>query len=436
MRKEAWQARLGPRLETLFCFFAVSVLMGAYLPIPLKLAGASLASGEADPLTTACRTAVLLVLALLCVLRWRSVAFVILQGKAVILFMGLAVASLAWSAAPDVTLRRVVTLSSTLIFAWYACASIPMQRMIQLLATSFLISGVASAVVAVCLPQIGVMTENDLAGAWSGVFMHKNALGAVMFLGCLSYGWLWVQMPERRFRYALCIVFCFVMAVMSKSRSSQVMTLLLPAIACAIGITKLGGVARLWAVYLLSIVGIAGIVLGTLFFADVTEALGKDPSLTGRVPLWIFLLKEIGEQPFLGFGYGAYFLDWSAREQWLQRLIEWNAPEAHEGYIELALQLGILGLVLGLWLLLSTVRLALSRPLRDEVPWASFAAVYAICELLANLDESMLMNPGDIQTLILPMLYVGLNTELALRRIAARDARIRDSTIDNRLLSR
>ncbi|MDQ2802566.1 MAG: hypothetical protein M3Y41_07735, partial [Pseudomonadota bacterium] len=189
-------------LELLFCFFAISVFMGAYVSVPFRLAGTSLASGEANPLSTACQTTILLGLALFCTLRWRRVGFVALQGKALLLFMLLATASLAWSDAPDLTLRRVVTLSSTVIFAWYACASFPMERMIRVLAASILISGVASAAVAVGLPQVGVMTEGSLAGAWSGVYAHKNPLGWMMILGCLSYGWLWVHTPRRRLRYA------------------------------------------------------------------------------------------------------------------------------------------------------------------------------------------------------------------------------------------
>ncbi len=422
-RKSAWAANVGAFLEGLFCFFALSVFMGAYLSIPLKLSGEALKSGEADPLTGACRTAILAGLVLLCALRWRRVGFVILQSKALLLFLSLATVSAAWSAAPDMTLRRVVALSTTVMFAWYACASIPLERMIRLLAASILTSAVISAAIAIGVPQAGVMTEGDLAGAWNGVYMHKNQLGGMMLLGCLAYGWLRVQTPHRRFRYLLCGLFCFAVAVMSRSRSAQVMIVLLPLIACVVSLAKLRGVTRLWVVYLLIIGSAVGGVLGTLFFADVMVALGKDPSLTGRVPLWSFLISEIGKQPVLGYGYGAYFLDWSARLQWINTLTSWNVPEAHNGYIEMLLQLGIPGVILAAWLLLSTACLALSKPLRDELPWASFATVYAIAFLLLNLVELLLMNPGDIHSMILPMLYVGLHTELARRRIVVQEAR-------------
>ena len=410
-------------LERAFCCFAISVFMGAYVSVPLKLAGTSLASGEANPFSTACQTAILLGLAVLCARRWRRVAFVVVQSRALLLFMLLAAASLAWSAAPDLTLRRVVTLGSTVGFAWYACASFPMERMIRMIAACALVSAVASAAAALALPAVGVMTEGDLAGAWNGVYAHKNPLGWMMILGCLSYGWLWAQTPQRRVRYGLYIVFCFAVAVMSRSRTAQLMILLLPVVACGIGVAKLGGLSRFWAVYLLIVGGAVAAVLGWLFFADVMTALGKDPTLTGRVPLWSFLLGDVAERPMLGYGYGAYFLDVSAHLQWIRRLVDWSAPEAHEGYIELLLQLGIPGLALGVWLLLSTARMALSRPLRDELPWASYAAVYAICYLAINFIDTMLMNPGDIQSMILPMLYAGLRSELAQRRIAGPRAR-------------
>jgi O-antigen ligase len=406
-------------LEPLFCVFAISVFMGAYIALPLKLAGSTLAFGEANPLNTACQTLILLGLAVFCALRWRRVVFVALQGKVLLLFILLAAASLTWSAAPDVTLRRVVTLSTAVAFAWYACASFPMEWTIRVLAFTSLVSGAASVGVALILPRAGVMT-GSLAGSWNGVYTHKNELGWAMIIGVLAYGWLWMQRPRRRVRYGLAIAFCCVVAVLSRSKTAQVSIALLPVIGCWVRAFKRPGIARLWAVYGLAAGVTAGAALGAFIFGDVMVLLGKDPSLTGRVPLWSALADDIAQRPILGYGYGAYFLDWSPRLQWVERLIQWTASEAHDAYIELVLQLGVVGLVLGVWPLLATLRLALSGPLRDDLPWASYAAVYAISFAVSNLVETMLMRAGDVHSMILPLLYVGLRTEVARRRGAAR----------------
>jgi hypothetical protein len=44
----------------------------------------------------------------------------------------------------------------------------------------------------------------------------------------------------------------------------------------------------------------------------------------------------------------------------------------------------------------------------DRVPWATFATSYVIILSITNLVETMLFHAGDIQCLMLPMLYAAL----------------------------
>ncbi len=76
------------------------------------------------------------------------------------------------------------------------------------------------------------------------------------------------------------------------------------------------------------------------------EFLGKDATLTGRVPLWHLVDPEIVHRPLLGYGYGVF---WSEANPVAWRIWEvsgWQAPHAHNGYRDLLLGVGSVGLVL------------------------------------------------------------------------------------------
>jgi exopolysaccharide production protein ExoQ len=416
-------ARLTTLSEGLFCFFAISVLMGAYTPIPSKLAGDILVSGEQNPVSTAAHAVILLGLAILCTVHWRRIAFVASQSKALFLFVLLAGASAAWSSTPDVTLRRVVILGSSMVFSWYVYVRFPMETNIRMVARCALISGLASALVAITMPRIGIMAGGDVAGDWNGVYTHKNELGWMMVLGVLSYGWLWMHERRRRVWHALFLFFCVLMSFMARSATSVGTIILLPVIGYGVRIAKIPGITRLWVLHalcLLVVGSIGGAVLSQSDLPAILGLLGRDSSLTGRVPLWGVLIEQISQRPIIGYGFGGYFVQSNPNFQWIVRLVDWQGvPEAHEGYIELLLQLGVVGFLLGIWIMVVIMSLSLSRPLRDELIWADFAAVFVISLSIMNLSESLLLSAGDIYCMILSLMYSGLRAELGRRRIEA-----------------
>jgi O-antigen ligase len=78
----------------------------------------------------------------------------------------------------------------------------------------------------------------------------------------------------------------------------------------------------------------------TSFQATVIAALGKDQTLTGRTDLWEDL-RAFRINPLLGAGFESF---WTADKRASLREKHWWAPtQAHNGYYELYLNLGLLG---------------------------------------------------------------------------------------------
>jgi len=113
--------------------------------------------------------------------------------------------------------------------------------------------------------------------------------------------------------------------------------------------------------------------------------------LTGRTDLWFYVLDAIREKPLFGWGYMAFWTPDGTSATYIQNQIRWPAPNAHNGYLELALGLGLVGLAglaaTGLW----TVR----RIVASTAGHADLAALLAIISLqmlVANLTESFMIS--------------------------------------------
>jgi O-antigen ligase len=75
----------------------------------------------------------------------------------------------------------------------------------------------------------------------------------------------------------------------------------------------------------------------------VLEAMGRTPTLTGRTELW-GELKDMTVNPLFGTGFESFWLGTRLEHIW--SLHWWHPTEAHDGYFEVLLNLGWMGLVL------------------------------------------------------------------------------------------
>ncbi len=101
------------------------------------------------------------------------------------------------------------------------------------------------------------------------------------------------------------------------------------------------------------------LILGLFFFwylllgiyANAIQLLGKDPTLTDRTLLWHDLL-QVEINPIFGAGFESFWLGDRFREFAASR---WWAPnQAHNGYLETYLNLGLVGLFLLIAVLIAT----------------------------------------------------------------------------------
>jgi exopolysaccharide production protein ExoQ len=110
------------------------------------------------------------------------------------------------------------------------------------------------------------------------------------------------------------------------------------------------------------------------------------------VSLWGYLLDQARARPWLGYGYSAFWLGWSGPSEFVSHVTGgWYPSHAHNGLLNLALQLGLTGVALFLLGLASAISRA-SRSLLGGSPVGSIFSLSMISfVLLTSISESTIL---------------------------------------------
>jgi O-antigen ligase len=237
------------------------------------------------------------------------------------------------------------------------------------------------------------------AASNTGVTTNKNELG----FDCLIFGffffWHLLQVRQRensrakRNELFLCAVFlAMILWLLKVAHSSTSLVSLFVGIAVILFL----GLQLVNKKYLGFYIA-AAIVL--ILFAQFTfgifdmsvEMLGKDPTLTDRTKVWHSVL-QIPINPVIGAGFDSFWL--GERLQKLWDIYWWHPNEAHNGYLETYLNLGLIGLALMLALFFSVFRNS-AKMLFENFELARFHLGFLAAFVLYNWTEAAfkLMHP-------------------------------------------
>jgi exopolysaccharide production protein ExoQ len=112
--------------------------------------------------------------------------------------------------------------------------------------------------------------------------------------------------------------------------------------------------------------------------------LNRDPTLTERTTLWEGLLK-VKINPVLGTGFESFWLGERREKIWEEQ--HWHASEAHNGYLETYLNLGLVGLFLLIGLLFATF-FKTRRELLRNLEWGRFRLGFLVAVIFYNWTEA------------------------------------------------
>ncbi len=267
---------------------------------------------------------------------------------AVGLLILLAFASKWWSIDAEVTQRRTLALALTSLFAVYLGGVFTGTSLPRLLAITSLVMAIGSLVMIFAFPVIGVHQDVN-AGLWRGLWYEKNQMGAVMVIGATASAACLASPDPRKLIPLAALALTTLLVLATQSKTSLLCLMVGLGLVGGFWAMRQGGaafaVAAVWGAVVLAA---AGVWLWESHSVAILEALGKDPSLTGRTDIWDSLLRQVAERPMTGFGYGAFWgrVGESPPADWVRLETNWDVPSAHNGWIDLLVQLGWPGVLL------------------------------------------------------------------------------------------
>ncbi|PVM71491.1 O-antigen ligase family protein [Caulobacter radicis] len=322
--------------------------------------------------------------------------------------IGIVCLSTFWSIAPDVTTRRAFAVTCTTLGGVALAARFRWRELAEVFAATFAVLIIASYVVCIAVPRIGVMTEL-FPGAWRGLWREKNGLGGMMAFGFCIVSAAALLNPKRAKMWWGFAALAVGLVLMSTSKTSLVSLMLGVAAMGFVLIARRGpaaGTAATWT----AVTGFGLLIAFVVLASDVFFAiLGKDATLTGRTKIWSAALVEIQERPWLGFGYHAIWGDKSGWGPfaWISKNAGFQAQHAHNSWLEQWLGMGLFGMAAWGLFYIQTMTLALIAVFRDR--GALLAFPFLVVYSLVALTESIAVAYNDFRW----VLFVALAVKLA-----------------------
>jgi exopolysaccharide production protein ExoQ len=318
---------------------------------------------------------------------------------ALLAFAALAAASVLWSAAPEVTARRSLGLIGTVIIG---------LLLAQRLTSIELLDAVRRAVMLVALFSLLLFVLGDpraidpVHDSLRGVLATKNTLGRVMGLGILATATS-VYLDASRARRAIVSAVPMVIALaLTDSAGGTVIAFLV------LVLVTVASLARATSGRVL-LAGAVALSLGAVAFAlpattaeDAVGLLGRDLTITGRTEIWGMSLDAFAHRPVLGYGYGAFWhADGPIEAARIWALLYWPVPNAHNGILDSALQLGVVGATLALALVVGLLVRGVIDLRAGRQHLGVLRLAVGLLTIVSNLVESSLLQENAYLTMLL-----------------------------------
>jgi exopolysaccharide production protein ExoQ len=248
--------------------------------------------------------------------------------------------SAMWADQPATTLHGVATLIAALLAGYLFARGARPETVIRSVVFGAFVTALTCYVFIFLLPTFGLHQYSDVsqgvhAGAWRGVYQHKNFLGqiaatflaALLFVGraVLPAWWRWTL-----------IALLAVLIGFSISASALAIP---PVTYVLVWTTMIAGNKTRSRALLLTLPIVVG---GYFAMGAILTALGRDASFSGRDVVWSQAFDAIQDRMLAGYGFVSL-----SYGDFAYKLVQTTGlVDPHSAYLDLLLGTGIVGLLL------------------------------------------------------------------------------------------
>ena len=324
---------------------SICVLSQGFLPLG-RFTGAEavMDAGQGDPWANVLQVFVLIVMLLGAATNMERVRTNLRTGLVQWPIWSYCLISAAWSCSPGTTLRRSILLLAYFVFGHYAYATAGIGGTLRQLNRASWVMIVCSLVLFVAVPALG-QDVGSYQGALRGIFSQKNVTAWSFQLALTYLGYRFYADRRIGLGFMLGVPVIIVSIVLTRSTTELLACVLL------IGFWAWSAWYRAARLKLLPLWTAACVLAAVVFTLwglgdDAYGMLGKDPGLTGRDEIWAMARRAIAARPILGHGFQGFWLPDEREVQEIWAVVVWPAPHAHNGLLELLIEVGDAGLVL------------------------------------------------------------------------------------------
>jgi len=333
--------------------------------------------------------------------------------------------TIVWSAAPVVTLKKCIQLVGLIMLALAVQMNCkPWTHTVKTILAAIMGVELVSAVTALAFPSLGI--DAYFGYAWRGIVSNKNFFGAVSALGVLLWVsvwnvwsvYIWVRWPG--------LLFSAVCVMLSTSSTSLAIAIVGPGAFFMLRRRHVG--SKLWLLRIVVTLAIVVVLFAHGFFifeghfpsrvdlfSPFASLFGKSADLTGRTDIWDPLLLEIDRHWLQGVGYNAFWLGKGSASQSILDTLNWVPFQGHNGYLDMLNELGVIGIVLFVSVVLAHIYALNQLMAYDRDAAALFSAILLIT-LVSNLTESSLFRGINLEFYLFVLCSVTVTSSLYQRR--------------------
>lgn len=360
---------------------------------------------------------------------YQSVVRVLRHNYSILLFYIYCAVSVSWSDDPLVSLKRwIKAIGDVVMILILVTDERPVKSIKKLLTRIAFILLPLSVLFDKYYPNLSRQYTVEGEPMISGVTDTKNELGCLCLILGLAALWITLDLwrnrkaPNRSRRliaHSFVVVLAYLLCYQANSMTSFSCLLM----ACAVMVLAGLPIVRRRPGLIHSLVwGFIGLSLFATVIAPsggLLKMLNRNPTLTGRTVVWNAVLS-MHTNPLIGVGYEDFWM--GSRLLHVDRLVGMKIQEAHNGYMEIYLNLGWIGLILmgvmiatGYWSIVAQYR-------RDPHLGAALVAFFTAV-IIYNISEYGFRPPGLVWEMFI--LSIVLATEQFHQELRMRFARRR-----------
>ena len=322
------------------------------------------------------------------------------ENKLIFLLFCILGLSILWSSYPWISFKRWVKAIGALEMALIMVTEPDPLASFSYAARRFFYLVIPSSLVLIFFfPSLGLHVYPREGTSWVGLFANRNSLARIAMIFSVYFVWELARKKNEgnAFLDSFCLLLSLVALIGSGSRTSTLGFLL--------GVGTLFFVMYLRRRVNVQDIGmtlgyslVAGIVflllLEQLFLREslaewLVNLLGRDLTFTDRTELWAGLWKVGISRPFLGHGFGGLWVPGNPvlADFWKEHT--WLPMTAHNGYLAVFLETGLLGLITVFLVILNTYT-KISRSLATRFDLGSLGIAVLLMLILHNFSETTL----------------------------------------------